>query len=463
MKKISLLMVTVLLFYLIPHSAFAASNDLTYVKVKISSPGLSADESGFMYSFDCPESDLILKYSHSKGKGTVYVRPDKNGHYEGFVPIDTFIGNEKLTVKFLNGNETQLLGATLRVQAPEKTFISPEKGACRKVNDLQLEAGIDSVHCTFTAPGHTDLYLKVRSVLQTKVIPVHSEGDGLFDITVQMPLAKAKDKITVSVLNQERSITFAEDYIRLLVPDYSVLEPINESGPLYGIKVCLDPGHSGIKHINKSGLVMPGSNQMSIGGQGGMAEGILTLRNESVVVLEISYYTANLLRRMGADVIMTRYDEETALSNWERADIANEFEADYFIRIHLNMFLNRQKASIYSYIPLNSEYALQVASKEEYRKIGNKMHTALEETTGRTGGRLIASDQFIGSNWAKMVAFLLEVGCMSNPGDDLRCSSIEYQQIIACGIANGVLDMARRKTDDVWAESYIKKVGKSDK
>ena len=63
---------------------------------------------------------------------------------------------------------------------------------------------------------------------------------------------------------------------------------------------------------------------------------------------------------------------------------------------------------------------------------------ALEERTGR----VTLNDQFVGNNWAKMPCFLVEMGFMSNPQEDLLLSTPAYQQLLAEGMAQGVYDIA---------------------
>ena len=57
-------------------------------------------------------------------------------------------------------------------------------------------------------------------------------------------------------------------------------------------------------------------------------------------------------------------------------------------------------------------------------------------------GFVTLRDQFIGNNWAKMLCFLVEMGFMSNPEEDLKMASPEYQRILSQGMVEGVYKIA---------------------
>lgn len=79
------------------------------------------------------------------------------------------------------------------------------------------------------------------------------------------------------------------------------------------IVVCLDPGHGG----EDSGAIY----------------GDLT---EEAVVLDIAYRLKTLLEQNQYQVIMTRTDHKTSLTNSQRAAICNTHQANVLVSIHLN-------------------------------------------------------------------------------------------------------------------------------
>ncbi|MFR2466197.1 MAG: N-acetylmuramoyl-L-alanine amidase family protein, partial [Clostridia bacterium] len=84
----------------------------------------------------------------------------------------------------------------------------------------------------------------------------------------------------------------------------------------YVYRLVIDPGHGGNDGGNDQGEV-----------------------KESVLNLEIALKLRNALREKAPEiqVIMTREDD-TYVSLEERAKLANELQADFFISIHCNSF-----------------------------------------------------------------------------------------------------------------------------
>ena len=79
----------------------------------------------------------------------------------------------------------------------------------------------------------------------------------------------------------------------------------------------------------------PGSDVMktkATGGTSGRYSGLA----EYELNLDISLQLRDKLQEKGYDVIMTREDNDTPISNAERARMANEAGADIAIRIHAN-------------------------------------------------------------------------------------------------------------------------------
>ena len=103
-----------------------------------------------------------------------------------------------------------------------------------------------------------------------------------------------------------------------------------------GILIAIDPGHQA-PDVDMSAKEpnAPGSNVMkakATGGTSGRYSGIA----EYELNLAISLMLREALQNEGYDVIMTREDNETAISNAERATMANDAGADIAIRIHAN-------------------------------------------------------------------------------------------------------------------------------
>lgn len=400
---------------------------------------LNPCEEGVEYSVTASGQQYLSVLYSTKDENGHIVLEGYNGLFTGALPLRYTAGNQVLSFEIRTPMQQRIALAKLPLSLPETDKIAPQAGAVRKINDLVLKAGVNKVSYSFSAPGHSQVELNFRTVMQKGKTIVQADENGLFSGKISLPFAYASDLVTVKILSPKGQL-MAEDSIRLAFAEFPLGQP-NPRGPLSGVKVCLDPGHQAQKANTSQVFHMPGSTKKVKGGSSGMAQGCLTLRKESVVVLEIAYRTASRLQALGAEVIMTRTTEDTSVSNFERAEIANQSNADYFIRIHLNMFKSKTTHAVFVYCPLNSPYAKEAANKETYQLLANALLDEFMLSTGAAPGYTRFSDQFIANNWGKMPTFLLEAGNMSTPSDDLLASQPFYQEKMAEGIVNGVLQM----------------------
>ena len=413
-------------------------NNLYLDKRFIQSVELSPCVGGVQYAIWAPEYEYLSMTYSTRDESGHMVMKGINGLFGGILPLRYTAGNKNLSFEILTPMQRKIASGKLPLSFPEVAKVLPQKGAARKISDLELKANVNSVSFSFSAPGHTQAVLSFRSVMQKGKTVIQSDGEGQFSGEIQLPLAYASDLITVKIHSLKNNSLLGEKAVRLAFAEFTLNEP-NPQGPLWGVKVCMDPVTSAKRQCEKV-YHMPGSNKKVKGGSVGMAQGCVTLRKESVVALEISYRAAIKLQALGAEVIMTRTVEDT-VSNMERAEIANSNEADYFIRVHLNMFENKNTHAVYVYCPRNSPYAKEAADKETYNLLAEALLEEYMLATGAAPGYTRFSDKFVGNNWAKMPAFLVETANMSTPSDDLLSSQPSYQEKMAEGIANGVLKM----------------------
>lgn len=204
-----------------------------------------------------------------------------------------------------------------------------------------------------------------------------------------------------------------------------------------GILISIDPGHQG-PQVNMSSQEpnAPGSNVMKTKATGGTA-GRYSGLAEYELNLDISIQLREKLEEQGYDVIMTREDNDTAISNAERAQLANEAGADMAIRIHANGSEDPE---------VNGALVL-IGSAENpyvgtlYDQSCNLGQTILDAYCGATGMQNLGvqfNDTMTGINWSQIPVIILEMGFMTNQQDDLNMADTDYQGKMVEGIVNGI-------------------------
>jgi N-acetylmuramoyl-L-alanine amidase len=202
-----------------------------------------------------------------------------------------------------------------------------------------------------------------------------------------------------------------------------------------GLVVCIDPGHQGKGNSAKE-PVGPGSNQMKAKVSSG-TEGRFSGVTEHALNLQIGLALRDELERRGYTVIMTRTTEDVDLSNSERAMIANNNNADAFIRIHANGSDNASVSGAEGICqtknnPWNAdEYAAS-------RKLCDALVNNYSAATGIKNKGVIEEDNMSGINWSQVPVCIFEMGYMTNKSDDLFMNDSSGQKKMVEGLANGV-------------------------
>ena len=392
------------------------------------------------YSFSLPgEEFAVLEYTASQesGKMALY-SPD--GYFEGEIPLvySQAGGKVRVTVETLKQKKQAEAQATL----PAAAGYQPPSGVSTiKVRTMNLEETPDGLSYSFAAPGAQYMMLNYRNKQQSATYPIYPDENGQFTGKILLPLTYARTLTTVKLLSGS-GVVMAEEQAR---KGYEAPPaPEAQTGRLTGVTVCIDPGHqeNGRPVMEPLGPGLEGRTA----GSGGMAQGSTTMRKESIVVLEIGMALRDELIRQGATVIMTRERQDQFLTNQERCQIAEDGGADIMLRLHADIQENKNKQGFSLYAPLHSTYAQAVADPATYRVMGEMFLDALKRAVGYEledkTGFVTLSDQFVGNNWAKMPCFLVELGFMSNPQEDVLLSTPVYQQRLAEGMAQGVYEVS---------------------
>lgn len=203
------------------------------------------------------------------------------------------------------------------------------------------------------------------------------------------------------------------------------------------IVIAIDPGHQA-PSVDMSGKEpnAPGSDvlkQKATGGTTGRYTGV----PEYELNLNISLLLRDALQAEGYQVILTREDNETAISNSERAVLANENHADIYIRIHANgsddSEVNGALAMIGS---ANNPYVGKLY--KESNRLAQTVLDAYCQNTGMKNLGVTTTDTMTGINWSKVPVMILEMGFMTNKQDDMNMENSDYQMRMVTGILKGI-------------------------
>lgn len=201
------------------------------------------------------------------------------------------------------------------------------------------------------------------------------------------------------------------------------------------LKIGLDPGHQA-RGNSAQEPVAPGSSQTKNKVTTG-TEGVASGAEESAVNLAVALRVRDLLEAQGVEVVMTRETNDVDISNAERAQKLNEAGVDLAVRLHCNGDSNPDRTGAFILIPSGS-YTENIQS--ESRAAAEDVLAAYIEATGaRNLGLSERSDQ-TGFNWSTVPVINIEMGHMSNAAEDALLVSSDYQEKMAQGIAQGILN-----------------------
>ena len=199
------------------------------------------------------------------------------------------------------------------------------------------------------------------------------------------------------------------------IPSYGKSASYSLTKGLKGKTICIDPGHGGT----------------DTGAIGSMSQ-------EKNITLAISKKVQQLLQEAGANVIMTRTTDvdvyapnDGAVEELQaRCNIANASKADVFVCIHIDSFSSPDAMGVTAYYNPKTQYDLGLA---KYIHQQNMKATSFPD-------RGVDTANFYVLLHTNMPATLLELGFISNPGEEKALNTETQQDNFAESIVKGLAD-----------------------
>jgi N-acetylmuramoyl-L-alanine amidase len=186
--------------------------------------------------------------------------------------------------------------------------------------------------------------------------------------------------------------------------EYNDSKDIGTTDDIY--KVVIDPGHGG--------------KDMGATGVSGLYE--------KDFALSLSKKLKDLLEKeANIEVYMTR-DEDTFISTVDRyrPEYANELDADLFISIHGNTYEDANVSGTEAFY-----------YHKEFKSFAETVYEKVVRSTGFKD-RGVKNNDFFVVKYTEMPSVLLEIGYLTNPGEEQQMLDDEFQNSTAQAICDGV-------------------------
>ncbi len=146
--------------------------------------------------------------------------------------------------------------------------------------------------------------------------------------------------------------------------------------------------------------------------------------------LQLALKLEEALKEGGYEVVMTRRDD-SELGLYERAELANDANADLFISLHQNSFADSSVHGI-------EVFYNEGQKSDESKQLAQFIQTHLVAQTGAKDRGIRSYDELVVTRETEMPACLIETAYISNDNELSLIITDDYQNQIIKGIVNGI-------------------------
>lgn len=322
----------------------------------------------------------------------------------------------------VSGDSLRSAAAAVPTPAPKKTAAVVSEAsssfAIERVRIEPVDANSFNVMLITSSKGNFSFACETYPPQITLILPGGSFSDsmgkieGTHDLLKEVKTSHTSKDVRIDLLTERIMTLTARVSDNAIV--VNVKTPDHSGGDLAGKLVVIDPGHGGSQTGARSGSLY-----------------------EKNVTLQIAKVVADVLESEGIRTILTRNDD-TAMGLAERAEVAINDKADFFISIHCN-----SNGSTNSATGIETYYHMQESSP---RALAFAIHEGVCSVTGMCDRRARSDRSLYASGLGVLrrlegsgiPGVLVECGYINNGSDRAKLVDANYQKKLAAGILAGL-------------------------
>ena len=146
-----------------------------------------------------------------------------------------------------------------------------------------------------------------------------------------------------------------------------------------------------------------------------------------------------MLTEMGAEVVMTRTENDVMIHNISRAEMLNNANVDMAIQVHCNDGGSPSTSGVSTYYRTGSNWV------DESRNFAEAVGEHICSVTGANNRGVILCNTYMSLNYSTTPAILVEMGYMSSRTEDYLLADDDYRTLLARGMLEAIADYFGRE------------------